>query len=51
VIAEGFSEGVHWIERPGVRHALGEICHARRQTPAWRSDRPQPTRESRHGPN
>ena len=28
VIAEGFEEGVHWIERPGIKHALTEICDA-----------------------
>jgi hypothetical protein len=36
VIAEGFAEGVHWIERAGVRRALNEICDSKRQTPAWR---------------
>jgi hypothetical protein len=36
VIAEGFAEGVHWLEGPGIRRALDEICAARRQTPAWR---------------
>jgi hypothetical protein len=30
VIAEGFAEGVHWLERPGIRQALTEICKARR---------------------
>jgi hypothetical protein len=35
VIAEGFAEGVHWIERPGVRRALDEICDSKRQMPAW----------------
>jgi hypothetical protein len=35
LIAEGFAEGVHWIERPGVRRALSEICVARRPTAAW----------------
>jgi hypothetical protein len=30
VIAEGFEEGVHWLERPGIRQALTEICKARR---------------------
>jgi hypothetical protein len=34
VIAEGFAEGVHWIERPAVRRALNEICIAGRPTPA-----------------
>jgi hypothetical protein len=34
VIAEGFAEGVHWIERPTVRRALNEICTASRPTPA-----------------
>jgi hypothetical protein len=32
VIAEGFAEGVHWIERPAVRRALNEICNSKRQT-------------------
>jgi hypothetical protein len=35
IIAEGFAEGVHWIERPGVRRELSEICESRRHTPAW----------------
>ena len=35
VIAEGLAEGVHWLERPGIRHALNEICDAKRQTPTW----------------
>jgi hypothetical protein len=34
VIAEGLAEGVHWIEKPGVRRALDEICQSKR-SPAW----------------
>jgi hypothetical protein len=36
VIAEGLAEGVHWLERPGIRHALREICDAKHRSPAWR---------------
>jgi hypothetical protein len=32
---EVIAEGVHWIERPGVRRELSEICESRRQAPAW----------------
>jgi hypothetical protein len=28
VIAEGFEEGVCWLERPGIRQALSEACTA-----------------------
>jgi hypothetical protein len=26
IIEEGFAEGVHWIERPGIRRELSKIC-------------------------
>ena len=35
VIAEGFAEGVHWIEKPGIRHALDDICESKRRAPGW----------------
>jgi hypothetical protein len=31
IAAEGFVEEAHWLERPGVRDALDEICIANRQ--------------------
>jgi hypothetical protein len=33
IAAEGFAQEAHWLERPGVRNALDEICIANRQTP------------------
>jgi hypothetical protein len=30
VIAQGFAEGVHWLDGPGIRHALTDICRANR---------------------
>jgi hypothetical protein len=35
VIDEGCKEGVHWLEKPGIRQALTEICDARRQAEGW----------------
>jgi hypothetical protein len=35
VIEEGLEEGVPWLERPGIRHALTEICDANRRRDAW----------------
>jgi hypothetical protein len=35
VIEEGFREGVHWLEKPGIRHALTEICDASHQADGW----------------
>lgn len=35
VIQEGFEEGAHWLEKPGIRHALTEICDASRERETW----------------
>jgi hypothetical protein len=35
VIQEGFGEGLHWLERPGIRRALTEICDASRPPEGW----------------
>jgi hypothetical protein len=31
IAAEGFADEAHWLERPGVREALDEICIVHRQ--------------------
>jgi hypothetical protein len=28
-------EGMHWLEKPGIRHALTEICDASHQADGW----------------
>jgi hypothetical protein len=32
IIAEGYRDEAHWLERPAVRDAIDEICIASRQT-------------------
>jgi hypothetical protein len=35
VIEEGFEDGRYWLEKPGIRNALTEICQANRQAERW----------------
>jgi hypothetical protein len=36
VVAEGLGEGVIWIERPGIRSAITQLCNASHRVDRWR---------------